>query len=156
MTTTRSRNGSSGCRIGVNVKPEPLSGGVKRLMITPLGTYTKPSRRTGRAAARAAALRAGTMASRNGRAMAAPAPRRNVRRGNDRAVLIMALGLLAAVRGLSSGPPRIRRAGASRKRKLPGARQGAPAAAVGDAAGAERRMRNGTLSTMPSMREEKE
>ena len=49
----------------------------------------KPSRFVGRAAVRASAVAAGTMASSSGSASAAPAPRRNVRRGSDILVIIM-------------------------------------------------------------------
>jgi hypothetical protein len=46
-------------------------------------------RRTGAAAVRAIADRAGTIASSNGSAKVAPSPRRKVRRGNDILVMIM-------------------------------------------------------------------
>src|SRR5687768_10476808 len=55
-----------------------------------------PSRRTGAAAALAAAdARAGVMASITGSAIAAPRPRRTARRGIDRLVMIMTSALLS-------------------------------------------------------------
>ena len=58
-------------------------------MIAPLGTNTAPKRGGGFAAVFAMAVNAGTIASRNGSATAAPIPRRNVRRGSDSFVMNM-------------------------------------------------------------------
>src|SRR5262245_26740991 len=55
----------------------------------PFGTYTPAKRRTGRAGVSAIAVAAGTIASSSGSARAAPAPRRNVRRGNAFLVITM-------------------------------------------------------------------
>jgi hypothetical protein len=58
-------------------------------MMAPFGMYTNPSRRTGAAAVREVADRAGTIASRSGNATVAPIPRRNVLRGNAIFVMII-------------------------------------------------------------------
>src|SRR6185295_19984184 len=78
-----SLNGSSGFRIGVNSKPAPTVLGVHCCMMAPLGKYTTPKRIDGIAAAFPCGVKAGTIASRNGRAMVAPAPRKTVRRETD-------------------------------------------------------------------------
>src|SRR5258708_7364390 len=66
-------------------------------MLTPLGTYNAPIRRTGSAAFAAPpppiADNAGTIAFRNGSASVTPAPRRNVRLGMD--IFEMNMGLRA-------------------------------------------------------------
>jgi hypothetical protein len=59
-------------------------------MATPLGQYTNARRLTGRAAVRAAIVKAGTIASSSGSAKVTPTPRRNVRLGSARFVTIMA------------------------------------------------------------------
>jgi hypothetical protein len=58
--------------------------------MAPFGMKTAPKRSGGLAGILACAVSAGTIASRNGNAMAAPTPRRNVRRGND--ILVMNIG----------------------------------------------------------------
>src|SRR2546421_10668375 len=63
-----------------NSKPVPAVFGIHSSTIAPLGTKTAPKRGV---AGAADALNAGTIASRNGSAIAAPAPRRNVRRGSE-------------------------------------------------------------------------
>ena len=75
--------------MGVISNSAPAPRGRKFSIWTPLGTYRKPIRIRGRAGVLASADSAGTMASRSGRASAAPAPRRKVRRGNDRFVMII-------------------------------------------------------------------
>ncbi len=52
-------------------------------MMMPQGTYTKPIRIDGRAAVLRVAAKAGTIASRRGKARVVPIPLRNVRRGRD-------------------------------------------------------------------------
>src|SRR5579871_5336597 len=77
----RSRNCASGCRVGVSSKSAPSVLGVHsplRFMI-PLGTSMNDMR-IGRAFSTA---KAGVMASNMGKARAAPAPRKKVRRGMD-------------------------------------------------------------------------
>ena len=78
-TSTRSRTDASGDRIGVSSKL-PSVAGSHRAMLIPFGTYTAPSRLTGRAAVFRMAANAGTMPSSNGSAMPAPRPRSTVRR----------------------------------------------------------------------------
>src|SRR5262249_20374802 len=73
----------SGLRIAGKSKPLPVVFGVNSCMMAPLGTYTAPKRRGGLAAALANGTNAGTMASRNGSAMAVPIPRRTVLRASD-------------------------------------------------------------------------
>jgi hypothetical protein len=73
--------------MGLNSKPAPVVAGVQWLGRSPIGTNTAPKRRVGAAAVRAVAVSAGTMASNNGKASAAPIPLRTVRRGNDRLVM---------------------------------------------------------------------
>ncbi len=82
-TTAESANGSSGLRMGVNSKPAPTFSGIHWSTMAPFGMYTAPNRGAGAAAVFAVAVKAGTMASRNGSATVAPMPRRNVRRGKD-------------------------------------------------------------------------
>src|SRR6185295_6868009 len=82
-STSESLNGSRGLRIGVNSNPEPTVFGIHCCMIAPLGIYTTPKRIEGIAAALAWGVKAGTIASRNGRATAAPALRSIVRRDRD-------------------------------------------------------------------------
>src|SRR5579862_5051329 len=76
------RNGSRGWRIGDMVKSVPVSLGDQRSMIAPMGKPTK-AKRFGvfPAAVAAHAVEAGTMASRNGSATAAPTPFKTARRG---------------------------------------------------------------------------
>src|SRR5687767_11232442 len=56
ITTNCFLNGSSGCRIGGRSPRAPSSVGVQPFMTMPLGTYTTPIRRTGRAADWASAV----------------------------------------------------------------------------------------------------
>jgi hypothetical protein len=66
--------------IGWNSKSSPVVAGTQRLMTQPCGMYTLANRARGAPAALAERIPAGIMDSRNGSAMAAPAPRRTVRR----------------------------------------------------------------------------
>src|SRR5262245_38091 len=75
----RSLNWASGSSTGVRAKPVPSVAGVHLSIMIPFGTSTKHMR-IGRAVC---AANAGVMASREGRANAAPAPRKKVRRGMD-------------------------------------------------------------------------
>ena len=59
--------------MGVNSNPRPAVG-VHWSMIAPCGTYTAPKRSGETDAAFAAGVRAGTIASRNGKATVAPTP----------------------------------------------------------------------------------
>src|SRR5439155_27192192 len=72
-TSTYSRNGSSGLRIGENSKLAPSCAGVHLSMMAPCGRYTKPRRDAGLAAVFASTVLAGTIASSSGRASDAPA-----------------------------------------------------------------------------------
>src|SRR3954447_25272159 len=74
----RSRNGASGSRTGDNCR-SPSAGGVHLSIMIPLGTSMKAIR-IGRALSAASA---GVIASSMGSASAAPAPRKNARRGMD-------------------------------------------------------------------------
>src|ERR1700752_816619 len=82
----RSRNCSSGSRPRVIAQLVPSVAGVHLSIMIPLGTSMNDIR-IGRLAS---ADRAGVMASSTGRASAAPAPRRNVRRGIDFLVINIA------------------------------------------------------------------
>src|ERR1700716_1822594 len=62
-------------------------------MMMPLGTYANAMRTGGFAARAWLNAIAGTIASRNGRATAAPIPRRNVRRGKATFVIIIPTSL---------------------------------------------------------------
>src|SRR5258705_12160758 len=81
----RSRNGASGSRIGDNCRAPPAAGVHLSIMI-PFGTSMNAIR-IGRALSAASA---GVIASSTGSASAAPAPRKNVRRGMDFLVITMA------------------------------------------------------------------
>ena len=86
---TESRNFSSGFRISLNSKPEPVDLGVQWLGRSPIGTKTAPKRRGGFAAVCVVAVSAGTMASSSGSANVAPTPRKNVRRAKHNFVMNM-------------------------------------------------------------------
>src|SRR5436309_2988679 len=77
----RSRNGSSGLRVGVISQPMPSVFGVHSLFKSkiPFGTSMN-AKRVGRLVS---AAKAGVIASSIGKAIAAPAPRKKVRRGMD-------------------------------------------------------------------------
>src|SRR5579871_1356031 len=77
----RSRKGSSGLRVGVISQFEPSALGVHSLLRSkiPFGTSMKAIR-IGRLVS---AAKAGVIESSMGRAIAAPAPRKKVRRGMD-------------------------------------------------------------------------
>src|SRR5215471_5319770 len=77
------RNGSRDFRIGVNSKSAPTFVGVQYPGLSPSGTNTAPNRLSGFAAVFAVGVNAGTIASKKGSAMAAPMPRRIVRRDID-------------------------------------------------------------------------
>src|SRR5690606_8235225 len=79
-TVTYSFNGASGSRMNGNSKSRPVRVGSHSSCSAPCGKYTKPSRRPGVAAVFASAVPAGTIASSNGSAIDAPAPRSTVRR----------------------------------------------------------------------------
>src|SRR5678815_528828 len=81
-----SRWASSGWRIGVNSKPEPVVAGVNLDITAPWGIYTNPSLCKGAAAVLDCAVRAGIMESSSGRASVVPTPFSKVRR--DRCVLV--------------------------------------------------------------------
>src|SRR5712672_3443498 len=81
----RSRNCASGSRTGDSCK-SPSAAGVHLSIMIPFGTSTN-AMRIGRALSAASA---GVIASSTGSASAAPAPRRNVRRGLDFLVISMA------------------------------------------------------------------
>src|SRR5712671_1447256 len=81
----RSRNCASGSRTGDSCK-SPSAAGVHLSIMIPFGTSTNAIR-IGRALSAASA---GVIASSMGSASAAPAPRRNVRRGMDFLVISMA------------------------------------------------------------------
>src|SRR4029453_260315 len=85
-----SLNDSSGFRIGENSKLLPTVVGAQYPGRSPSGTKTAPKRRTGAAAVPASAVRAGTIESRNGKAIVAPMPRKTVRRDNDSFVMNIA------------------------------------------------------------------
>src|SRR5947209_6574024 len=70
-------------------------------MTQPFGRYTAPKRSGGRAGDCAIGVMAGVIDSRNGRATAAPIPRRNARRGNDR-LKITHFSKLLSLRSLRS------------------------------------------------------
>ena len=86
--------------------------GVQLSMTQPLGRYTPPKRRGDRAGDCARGVMAGAIDSRNGRATAAPIPRRNVRRGND----FLAMTIFEISSQFASLACCIRRAGAHLKR----------------------------------------
>src|SRR5580765_4048073 len=75
----RSLNWASGSRTGVRAKPAPSVAGVHLSIMIPFGTSMKHMR----IGCAVCAAKAGVMASRKGRARAAPAPRKKVRRGMD-------------------------------------------------------------------------
>src|SRR5215831_9994027 len=77
------RYGSSDFRIGVNSKSVPTFAGVQYPGRSPSGTNTAPKRFKGFAAVLAVGTRAGTIASRKGRAIAVPIPRSTVRRDTN-------------------------------------------------------------------------
>src|SRR5690606_6433083 len=79
-TVTYSRSGSSGLRMGENLKSRPVPSGVQYFSTAPCGKYTKARRGLGAAAVFARAVPAGIIASSRGSAIAAPAPFRTVRR----------------------------------------------------------------------------
>ena len=80
MMDTLSRTGASESSMGDSVS-SVSPGGVQRELSQPIGMKTNPSRRTGCAAVCASGVAAGTIDSSSGKAMVAPIPRRNVRRG---------------------------------------------------------------------------
>src|ERR1700676_2503223 len=82
----RSRNCASGSRIGGRSKPAPSVAGVHLSIMIPFGTSMNDMR-IGRAVS---AAKAGVMASSTGKAKAAPAPRKKVRRGMDFLVITIA------------------------------------------------------------------
>src|SRR5271157_376643 len=88
-TFTRSRNGSRDFSVGEKTKSFPVPTGVHAAMLAPFGTYIKLSR----GIALVGAAKAGDIASRNGRANAAPRPRRNERRSS--AILVTNIGVLS-------------------------------------------------------------
>ena len=71
---------SKGFKIRVNSKLGPSEAGVHASWITPFGMYTNAKRRGALPTDCRGAPKAGTIASRNGRATTAPAPRKSVRR----------------------------------------------------------------------------
>src|SRR4051812_23652810 len=80
MTTSDSLYLSSGAGIGDRSNPAPAAFGIQSSTMAPFGTKTAPNRGV---AAAAEALKAGSIASRNGTATAAPTPFKKVRRGSD-------------------------------------------------------------------------
>src|ERR1035437_1084222 len=80
-TSVRSRNGANAFMVELNSKAAPSPEGLQLDSMIPFGTYTKPKRTAGLAAFVVPA-NAGTIASRNGSASTAPAPRKNARRGS--------------------------------------------------------------------------
>src|SRR5215470_14161964 len=79
-TVIEFRNGSRDFRIGVNSKSAPAFDGVQYPGRSPSGTKTAPKRFSGLAAVLAVGVKAGTIASMNGSAIAVPIPRSTVRR----------------------------------------------------------------------------
>src|SRR5690606_14239306 len=89
--------GSSGLRMGENLKSRPVPSGVQNFCTAPWGKYTKPRRGLMAAAVFASAVCAGIIASSNGSAIAAPAPCRTVRR--ERCFLVRNMALASRPSG---------------------------------------------------------
>ena len=101
-TVSWSLIGASGLRHGVNCPSAPCPSGVQRAWSQPIGTNTKPSRRTALAGVWASAVIAGTIASSSGSARVACIPFRNIRRGNAFLVMIMSNSSSETVRSSQS------------------------------------------------------
>ena len=92
-----SRNGSSDFIVGLNSKSAPAVVGVHRNFLgllslhpmMPFGVYTYPSRTGAFFIVCATAVSGENIESSTGRAIVAPTPRRNVRRGSVLLVMIM-------------------------------------------------------------------
>src|SRR5262249_54028631 len=80
-----------------NSNPGSVVEGTHSGMLIPCGKYTAAKRSCGFAAVRVCAVNAGTMDSRNGSAIAAPAPRNTVRRDRCILVTIMVLSSLQSI-----------------------------------------------------------